>query len=509
MDAASDSMRGWRVLPAPSIIGAFIFFTCLWRFDYPKPSYDDLFYSGAALHLAGGGDFSNPLIARQGFPSHFFFVYPPIQSYMLAGWLKVFGIGASQILAFTELAYFTISAATIFLLRRRNSPTWMEWAAPLGVAFVFLPLGLRPEGLGTALTLAGFVIASRKHKSLPLLFAGFFLMFFGGACAPRVLYFAGALVMTATWLVWGSETGGRLSSGKLFAVLTGALLLTVLLFLGMIHFRITEFWTTFNMHASRVAGKPLAMLVDYVKHTLGILQWPLVLLPLGLLLWAIGRSKGETRVTALYLAAAFVLTAFTGSLGVGTLWWFIFLMLLLAGPFIESYPGKWALGLQLAVALSLLVYGRKLVVECYGVLSGNISLTEAQNQQTAVNMRPTPEHPLLLDGAAARYVFDYRLPEGVLDLDFGTVFPGTLPGVLSKSELRKGDIYMAGPATAKLLADATYLDLTLPTWHCLALSSFGYLKYPRQLYILPAEKCVDHRPMSHDAPWLPKTYSRP
>jgi len=52
----------------PSLVGAIVFFCPPLADGFPKPNYDDLFSTGAALNMAGGGDFSSPLIARQEFP---------------------------------------------------------------------------------------------------------------------------------------------------------------------------------------------------------------------------------------------------------------------------------------------------------------------------------------------------------------------------------------------------------------------------------------------------------
>lgn len=68
----------WKRSALPALFGALAFFLILWRLDFPKPMVDDLFYNGAALHMADGGDFSNPFLIRQGFPNHFFYVHSPI-----------------------------------------------------------------------------------------------------------------------------------------------------------------------------------------------------------------------------------------------------------------------------------------------------------------------------------------------------------------------------------------------------------------------------------------------
>src|SRR5580704_5304679 len=141
-----------------AIAGAFALFLMLWLMDFPKPMVDDLFYTGAAMNMAQGGDFSNPMLARQEFPSHYFFVYPPLHSHLLAGWLKVFGVNALAMTAFPMLLYFIAAIAAIAILRKHAAPVWLEWLAPLGVSTSLLATGLRSEPLAIALTMAGFAL---------------------------------------------------------------------------------------------------------------------------------------------------------------------------------------------------------------------------------------------------------------------------------------------------------------------------------------------------------------
>src|SRR5258706_11443516 len=68
-----------------SIAVALVFFCGLWLLDFPRPMVDDLFYTGAALNLAGGGDFSHSMLGRQEVPRQFFFFYSPRPSPVLAG----------------------------------------------------------------------------------------------------------------------------------------------------------------------------------------------------------------------------------------------------------------------------------------------------------------------------------------------------------------------------------------------------------------------------------------
>ena len=82
-----DSSREASILPAgrfSSLPFAFavLFFAVLFWLDYPKPHMDDLFFVGTPIHMVQGGDFSNPLLARQLYPSHFYFVHPPAFSFI-------------------------------------------------------------------------------------------------------------------------------------------------------------------------------------------------------------------------------------------------------------------------------------------------------------------------------------------------------------------------------------------------------------------------------------------
>ncbi|MDB6019514.1 MAG: hypothetical protein JWR19_4003 [Pedosphaera sp.] len=477
-------------------------FISLWVLDFPKPNVDDLFYSGAGLNLASGGDFSNPLLDRQGFPSHYFFVYPPLHSYALGGWLKLLGISAATVTAFPLLSLLLISIATISILRRHGAPVWLEYIVPLGLTCVFLPLGLRPEPFAVALTMVGFALSERKQNSTLLRFLAFLLMFLGASAAPRVTMFAGILALRAGWQSWQADRLAGRSPWRICALWFGAGVLTTLTFLVLIHFRVREFLDTFHLHATRVEGKQLQLLADYAVHVLGVLQWPLVLIPLALVTFSLMRKPDGLSRAGIWIACAFPLVALSGGVGPSTLWWAILVMLLLAGSALNlmSHPAKRAL-LSALIVLSLLVANRKFFALNIGILSGRIDASRSEQHLTALALRPQPDHPLLVDTAVARYLFDYRLPQGALNLEFGTTFPGAMPGDRNSSELRKGDVFLAGPDTIGLLLARTYLELDIPKWNFLGSPKLGFPSKPRYVYIIPAENCKATRPWDVTPVW--------
>src|SRR6516165_719706 len=90
---------------------AFAFYFFLWLMDFPKPWGDDLFFCGSALNLTNGGHFTNPFI--NWLPGQPFFFQPPVHSYVLAAWLKVFGVSAGSLTGFQVLMYFFAAAAIV------------------------------------------------------------------------------------------------------------------------------------------------------------------------------------------------------------------------------------------------------------------------------------------------------------------------------------------------------------------------------------------------------------
>ena len=180
-----------------ALLGAFAVFVCLWVMDFPKPMNDDLFYCGAGLNLAQGGDLANPLLARQQFSDRKFLIYPPVHPCLLGGWLKVFRHQRGVHDRFSTGRVFCLRGGAISLLRRNGSPQWLEWLVPLAVGAAFLSFGLRPEALAAALTISGFALLQCGGRKA--LFPGFFLLALGTAAAPRIAPFGAALVLLAVF----------------------------------------------------------------------------------------------------------------------------------------------------------------------------------------------------------------------------------------------------------------------------------------------------------------------
>jgi len=505
---------------AGPFVWAVFYFGLLWTLDFPKPFIDDLFNIGAALNLAGGGAFSNPLLVRQQFPTSRYFFHPPLQAYLLSVWLKVFGVSAASLTGFQCLVYLVICLATIAILRRHRAPTLLEWLAPLGVSSAFLPIGLRHEPLSAALVMMGFAVVECGCVGTLPLFGGFLLMFLGWSVAERFVVFNAVLILLAVYRLWRATCCAPVSRPRTahrhptvaavydrrpcWAVAAGvALLVTALMFLAQIDFRVSEFSRTIHLHAVTVLGgsKP-GLLVQFLLG-IGITQKPILVMLLVLAIWALQHPLDDLARIGLCLTLALPCVAFIGGLGCGGIWFPVLAVLLLTDSVVRHTTAHLARAALLSLVCAVLVaFSSKNLVNILGIVTGGIQsgasspdgiLTAGGRDAhpTTGSLRPTPEHPLLVDASTARYIFDYRLPPGSIDWSFAAPFPGALDAHFT---IRPGDIYLLCPSSVHILARKGCLDLPTPQWVPLGLRRWAYEQQPRKAYLIRAEDCQPPRP---------------
>lgn len=485
-----------KLLPL-SLFGALAFCAVLWMFDFPKPCMDDLFYCGAAMNMADGGDFSNPLLVRQEFPSHLFFVYPPFHSYALAGWFKAFGISASTATGFQILFYFVIAVSTIAILRRNKAPVWLEWLVPLGVSASLLAEGLRPEPLSIALTMSGFALVECGFTGGLSVFGAFLLMFLGGATAPRMTVFSAVFVLLAVYRLWQGSKAAGWRKWSFGVPMVAALLLVCLGFLWLIQFRVGEFLATFHCHmvgATARFGDGKLKLITFFLHQFHRNQWPLLILPAVLFVLALRKSKDGLAIIGLLIAAAFPVVALIGGLGRGTLWYIVLMALLLTASLVRKFPRPGAIAISSMLVFAVMAATKDDLFQVVGLASGHIKPDQGEQRAAALALRSTPEHTIVVDTLAARYLYDYRLPPGCVNFEFASRFPLWLA---VDSPLRDGDIYLVGHSWVEILRQLTYYEVNKPITRWMLFGSVRWSadEYPRHIDMIPAENCKGLRPI--------------
>ena len=239
--------------------------------------WDDLFYNGAALNLAAGGDFSNPLLAGQNFPSHHFFVYPPLHSYAVYGWLSVFGVSSASMLGFENMMYFIIAASTILILGRLRAPGPVLWLAPLAVTAPFLNAGLRPDAFAVAATMGGYALFLYQGKKFTWLLLSLALVFLGGMASPRNVIFSGVFVLAIGWQYVKFPAWSRSAVIQYFAAVALAFAVVGFTFLVCIGFEPLEFYRNFHLHATRLDQDKLYLFHGFANR-LGYRSIPSILL---------------------------------------------------------------------------------------------------------------------------------------------------------------------------------------------------------------------------------------
>ncbi len=465
-----------------SVVGALLFFWLLWIWDFPHPMCDDLFYSGAGLNLASGGDLSNPLLARQHFPWHLFIIYPPVHSYALAAWLGILGISAATMTGFQMLMCFIIAAATIGYLRRQYAPGWLEWLVPLGVAAAFLPFGLRPEPLGVALTMTGFfLIESWGKRPLPL-FVGILVLSLGISTAPRTAFFGAALLAAAGLRIFkNARETGRTAWRSVFIISAG-ILTAFLVFCVMLDFRLLEFWKAFRFHAETyVGGNKLGLLALFFSRYVGFTQWPVIPLLLWLFALSLRAPWRPLKCIGVLVIGIIPLIALVAGLGNGTLWYIYLAVFAFTATALQTSTSHTArIAISSLVIAVLLFANFKTFVNIAGILSGNITSAPSSNRAEVLAMRSSPRHPVLVDEFVARYIFDYRIPEQFIYWPFSAPYPLELA---TDTALLPDDIYLLGPLNVDRLNKLNLTHMPQPMWGIWK-KRWSFYREPQGVYII-------------------------
>ncbi len=448
---------------------------------------DDLFYNGAALNMAGGGDFSNPLLARQGFPSHYFFVYLPLHPHAVYAWLSVFGVSTFSLLAFQNLMFFIIATATILILHHEGAPRLILWLVPLGVAAAFLKFGLRPEAFAVAVTMSGYASLLCCRKSGFLLWLSFLVLFVGTITTPRTSFFGAVLALFAFWQCF-KRVPPQIAARLRFCLLPiTAGLIALFIFMLCIHFRFAEFYRTFHVHSQRMNPDAITLFFRELRQ-FGVMRWcALFLLAFSVLGLSFIYRPGAAARLYYCLAGTFIATIVTGVFGPGTNWYLIFVVFGLASLVSVKITRCWTTCLAIAIGVVMIgVNGTKLIEE-YGILTGKIQCRPPENQAAILALNSTKEHPVIVDAVTARYVYNYKLPPNALDFGFAAPFPGFIP---IDTKLRPDDTFVIGPGKTGLLNGVIHTTYPIEFWSPFRIQSRAYFKNPCEAFLIPARDCV-------------------
>ena len=152
---------------------------------------------GAAAHLAHTGELVNPFLRRwaAGFGTDKYFLQMPLHPYLLAAWLRLFGVSVPAVLGFSWTCYGVGAVGLGAWLRRFG---WhvadVLWLLPIYLTLM-LWLCQRPDVAAFALLFAGLgVLDLRPAGAFWRVWLGFVLLGASALCYPMTV-------------CWGSAAG--------------------------------------------------------------------------------------------------------------------------------------------------------------------------------------------------------------------------------------------------------------------------------------------------------------
>lgn len=463
-------------------VPVFLIFAFLWFRGFPQPHFDDLFYCGAAFNMASGGDFSNPYLVRFFPNDHYFFAYPPVHSYALAAWVKVFGVNAAAATAFQAVMYIVMALSVMAMLRRHGATGPLLCVVPLAAIHAFLGDGLRTEPMAVAFSWAGFAVLDSGIKKTSVIFFGLLIMFLAGATAPRNAVYNSALIIVAILGLWKQCAGSSEKRMLLYAGIAAAAV-SVFAFLWMIHFKLGAFCNQFLTHAKTIKhhfSEPYGLKDLLLMGAAGVLA---------IVLWKF-RSD---RLVQVYIpmAVATGIAMFTRTMGYGPSEWHKMLMIVfLCAVCVKRMPVAAAVLAQTGLIALFAWLALPELLPVYGELAGHISTKVAGPVEEARNLTSAADRQLFVDPWAARYAYDYKTPKGAVDFLFALPFPSVvrvIPGLMQPGGHNPNDTYVLGTRFLDYVQKSTYLNPEpIPKWTCLGRS---YYQYPRQIAIIHAADC--------------------
>ena len=373
----------------------FLAITLLWGGlawgGFPFPFIDDPFYIGAGLNLAAGGGLANPLIEGSGT----FLRYLPLHSFVIAGWLKLFGTSAGAMVALYLLFGWVSTWCTIrgFQILRKDLLGWM---AGLSIVIYCTCVGMRPDACSLCFAAVSFRLGiSRKQRTLYL--APFF-------AALAVAALPASMAMMFPWIAFLMITHKGMWKAVFAAGGVVALMLCML-----IHWQIQPFLAEFLIENQGARADQISWIRTEWKEPMGWIKFIYPFASVSLLIaWAALR-RGLSWIDALasgsvILALYAIVNSVSGHRVMGLI------TVIVVGLYLEYLaPGpRWR---RLLVAVNgLLIIGSGLRPMLQGVT------TERPSNGAQLLSQVQTAHParLIIDEWSLRYVFGFHLEPGMI-----------------------------------------------------------------------------------------------
>jgi hypothetical protein len=295
---------------------------------------------------------------------------------------------------------------------------------------------------------------------------------------------------------WQAARKGFQDLVGFFAALFTGVFAAFLFFLWLLDFHFWDFWHAFRYYAVLVDSSKFLYLYRYYKIYVGTTQLPVFPLTFVMLLLAWRGPWTPMKWLGALLIATLLPLFMIGGLGNGTIWFVFLSALALAAQLSQNSPARSRTVILASVLTVVALFANfKTMMHITGIVSGQIKSTPGGRLSEAKAMRATPEHAILVDQFTARYVFDYRIPEGFIYYPYAMPFPNSM-AVLPQS-LLPGDICILSPTSVENLNQGHLLDLPVTVWNP-GLKRWSFYREPREVYIVRANELRLPQKAAHD-----------
>jgi hypothetical protein len=400
----------------------------------PRPTGDDLFFIGPAIGLLKSGNLINPYTQTwlADFGTSYFYVQGPVYFYTQAGWFYLFGLSTLSIIAFHWLVYIAGVACLVIFLRRVAVPTYIGFLA--GILFI-LSFGkdLRPEPLSCALAFGALLLWEVRLKTQSAwwfnskAFFSVFLMGLSILTYPLALAFIPPFVLL---LHVNNDSSKSVSAWQIIKerlvpfCVAGLAVVTVLAL--MVHGHVIQFLHVLLMHRNLRASGILNAFPEFWKSITEYNEWILTA-PCFVLFAVIGAGavinrflfregdqKHNNIAASCFIAVALGIFLYPERAQVlGEVFALVSILIFLERWVPRRLP--WILWINVIFGVAIILQLQFLLLLSFWYQlppsPGNIEFVQHELKFT--------QKTICIDGAVARYVFDYRLPDNAVSFLYG------------------------------------------------------------------------------------------
>jgi len=375
-----------------------VFWVFLMSRGFPFPNMDDCPYLGPALNLANGHGLTNPLLGQQG-P---FYYYPPIYFHLLAGWLKLWGVGASSVILYYGIACWLSTWCVIRTFQIAGLEV-TGWLAVLALVAYFTCVGVRPDV--TSLLFLSLSLRCSQSPRAGLRACSPFLAILSIATLP------GSLALALPWLIYLLRTDRRLWLPSLLGGLGVAGLVLLL-----VHGQGWALWEGLRANSHIAMDHQLSWIAANWNKPQGVIKSAFPILVCASFVGVSARVRGLRLIDLLFILGT-GLGLYASIMSISGQRTLAVVTVLGAAYYLET--GR--LGRPWKQILILAVAGVVVGAEPRHLLQG--ITTEKPSPQRAAQLRAEVEqlHParLIIDEWSLRYVFNYQLSPNMRLLNLG------------------------------------------------------------------------------------------